>query len=192
MWAFGTHPDIDANDRHVREQGVLIRGGDHLELLGGLVEALENHQRNNQVGQTFPLFWRRRALGTTHQPTPSRPLDSRRLGVHLLLESLKPTEILLDLAFEFPTRLDLGLLTSRRCQIAPKQRMIDVTASVEFQGRLQGDDLLGGFGRSVTGLKLAQRFDRGVQAVHVGLMMLGVVKLHDLLGDRGFQGLSSR
>lgn len=59
-----------------------------------------------------------------------------------------------------------------------------MTASVEVeQGGLRG----GGFG-IVVGLGVAEGFHGGIVAVYVGLVVLGVVELHDLAGDVRLEG----
>ena len=55
-----------------------------------------------------------------------------------------------------------------------------LTSAVELEGSLEGDALLGG-GRLGVGLL------GGVEGVHVGLMVLLVVKLHDLTADEGLK-----
>ena len=54
------------------------------------------------------------------------------------------------------------------------------TTTVEFEGSLKGDSFLGRLGLCVALLC-------GVEAVDVGLVVLAVVKLHDLLGDEGLE-----
>lgn len=61
--------------------------------------------------------------------------------------------------------------------------MVRVSAAVEvdqwLRGELRGD---------VVGvLRLLQLLDRGVVRGHVGVVVLGVVELHDLAGDGGFE-----
>lgn len=48
---------------------------------------------------------------------------------------------------------------------------------------------LGGSGLGVVlGLCLGKSFDGGIEAVDIGLVVLGVVKLHDLARDGGLKG----
>ena len=56
-----------------------------------------------------------------------------------------------------------------------------MAAAVEVDERLQGD-FLGGGGGGV------EFFDGGVVAVYVGLVVFGVMELHYLAGDGGFEG----
>jgi len=67
--------------------------------------------------------------------------------------------------------------------------MVDVTSSVELDGGLKGDQLSDGRG----GLGLRGKVRDGgfgrVEVGDVGLMVLGVVELHDVLDDMGLKGL---
>lgn len=56
------------------------------------------------------------------------------------------------------------------------------TTTVEFEGGLEGDALLGGGGLGVSSLG-------GVEGVDVGLVVLSVVEGHDFLGDEGLEGI---
>lgn len=61
--------------------------------------------------------------------------------------------------------------------------MVDVTASVEVDQWLQGNlglDIL----LCLCGCEL---LGRGIEAVDIGLVVVLVVQLHDLTGDRGFE-----
>jgi hypothetical protein len=69
----------------------------------------------------------------------------------------------------------LALTLSRR-KVLPKERVVDVTTAVELERLLETNALLSGGGFCVGSLGSVQR-------VHVGLMMLLVVKLHDLARD---------
>jgi hypothetical protein len=82
-------PDVDADDRCVREERVLVLRRRDLELFGGRVEALERRRRS--VG------WEdERNGGQTHQPAPARALNGGGRGVELLLEGVKRAKRLLD------------------------------------------------------------------------------------------------
>jgi hypothetical protein len=69
-------------------------------------------------------------------------------------------------------------------QILPEERVVDVTAAVEvdqwLQGHLGSDILLGHGGLQLLG--------GGVEAVDVGLMVVLVVKFHNLARDRRLEG----
>lgn len=74
-----------------------------------------------------------------------------------------------------------------RGQVLPEEGVVDVAAAVEADGGLESDlggDVGGGDGRGV-------RLEGGVEAGNVGLVVLGVVELHDLLGDTGLESLQS-
>ena len=67
--------------------------------------------------------------------------------------------------------------------------MVDVTSSVELDGGLKSDQLSDGRrGLGLRGEVGDGRF-RGVEVCDVGLMVLGVVELHDVLDDVGLKGL---
>lgn len=83
--------------------------------------------------------------------------------------------------------LALGLTTTALAvggKVLPEQRVVDMATTVEVEERSLrsrglGITLVLGLGESVGG---------SVEAVDVGLMVLGVVELHDLSGDVGFEG----
>ena len=64
-----------------------------------------------------------------------------------------------------------------------------MTAAVEPDGGLKGDDLLDGGGRLILRVQLGKRLFGGVQVGDVRLVVLLVVKLHDVLDDMGLEGL---
>lgn len=65
------------------------------------------------------------------------------------------------------------------------QRTIRLTTTVELDGVLEGN-----LGRQVVGLERAlELLLRSVEAVHVGLVMLRMVELHDLGVDVGLKSL---
>lgn len=129
------------------------------------------------------------SLVLTHEPSPAGSLNGSCLGVHLLLQILQPSEIPLDGLGKLAPGRKLGLLRLVRRQVLPEEGMVDVSAAVKLQGGLQGDGGLGGFGRGLLGLKLGEGFLSGVEAVDVGLVVLGVVQGHDFLGDARLEGL---
>lgn len=79
-------------------------------------------------------------------------------------------------------KLALGLTTAALAiggKVLPEERVVDVATAVEVQ---QGSLGSGGLGVPL-GLGVAESLDSGVEAVDVCLVVLGVVKLHDLAGD---------
>lgn len=60
--------------------------------------------------------------------------------------------------------------------------ILEHTSSVEFEGSQESDFLLGGLSACEAGLS-------SVQAVDIGLMMLSVVKSHDLSADVGLESI---
>lgn len=119
------------------------------------------------------------------QPRPATALNTRQFRVHHFLQLLQPAVRLLDL---FPQcaagRLSAALVLGR--QVLPEQAVVNVPPAVEIDQWLQGDLLLdvGGGGGGEGGELLGEI----VEAVHVGGVVLGVVQLHDLPGDGGFEG----
>lgn len=59
-----------------------------------------------------------------------------------------------------------------------------MAAAVEVQQRRDA----GGLGEVTFGLSLVDRVESAVQTGDIGLVVLGVVKLHNLAGDVGFEG----
>lgn len=86
--------------------------------------------------------------------------------------------------FDFSTYLELTLwlaatvLVGRR-QVLPEQSVVDVSTAVEVE---EGSDA-GGLGRVALRLGLGEGLEGAVEAVDVGLVVLGVVQLHDLAGN---------
>ena len=68
-------------------------------------------------------------------------------------------------------------------QILPEERVVEVATAVEVDQRRLG----GGLGHIAAGLCLGYCLESGIEAVDVGLVVLGVVQLHDLAGDVGFE-----
>lgn len=67
----------------------------------------------------------------------------------------------------------------RGCQILPEKAVVQVAATVEVEERRNAS----GLGHVALGLGIADALERAVEAVHVGLVVLGVVELHDLARD---------
>lgn len=66
-----------------------------------------------------------------------------------------------------------------RGQVLPEQSVVDVSTAVEVEERSNACGLC----RVALGLSLGQGLDGAVEAVDVGLVVLGVVQLHDLAGN---------
>jgi hypothetical protein len=80
-------PDVDADDGCVRDQRVLIRGGDNLK---GLVDWTVALWQQFKPAGTMPK------KNETHEPAPARALNTRGRGVELLDESIEGAPLLLD------------------------------------------------------------------------------------------------
>lgn len=64
-------------------------------------------------------------------------------------------------------------------QVLPEEGVVDVAAAVEVEER--GD--AGGLGEVALALGLGDGLEGAVEAVDIGLVVLGVVQLHDLARD---------
>jgi hypothetical protein len=83
-------------------------------------------------------------------------------------------------------KLALGLTTATLAvgsEVLPEERVVDVATAVEVEQRGLGS---GGL-QVALGLSIAKSLDGSVEAVDVCLVVLGVVKLHDLAGDVGLE-----
>lgn len=120
------------------------------------------------------------------KPTPTTALDAQEGSVEGLLETLKAAPRLLDLGRQRRGRLRVaGLGSLSGGQVLPEERVVDVPSAVELDGGLLGDlggDVVGGDGGDV-GLQGV------VEVGHVGLVVLAVVKLHDLGRDVRLQSI---
>lgn len=125
-------------------------------------------------------------LGILHQPGPAAALDARQLGIHQLLQVLQPAEGGID---GFPKlaarRLPAAFALGR--QVLPEQAVVDVAAAVEVDDGLQSNLVGDGFG-GVELLRRGELLGRGVEGVDVGVVVLGVVELHDLAGYGRLEG----
>lgn len=70
-------------------------------------------------------------------------------------------------------------LSARRRKVLPEEGVVDVSTAVEVE---QGSNS-GSLGEVSLALSLGDSLEGGVEAGHVGLVVLLVVKLHDLSGD---------
>lgn len=84
-------------------------------------------------------------------------------------------------------QLALGLATATLAvgsKVFPKERVVNVTTTMEVQQRGLGSSSLG----VVLGIGLGDGLIGGIEAIDVGLVVLGVMQLHDLAGDVGLKG----
>jgi len=154
----GVLPDVDADDRNMAQQRILISGRDDFELIVFRVKS---------------------------KPTPTRTLNGRSGGVELLLQVVEASKGLVDRVFErtsFQNTTVAFVDGCRWCHVLPEQGVVDVTTTIELESCLKGDAFFRGTGSGVS------RFCR-IQSVDVGLMMLGVMKDHDLFGYVGFESI---
>lgn len=114
----------------------------------------------------------------------SLTLDASSGSVELLDELIKGAKFLVNgrsqsTLGEGSTTLTLG------SQVLPKDSVIDVSTTVELEGVLKGE-LLG----QVIGLEgTLELLFSGIESIDIGLVMLGVVELHDLSVDVRFKSL---
>lgn len=117
------------------------------------------------------------------EPSPPGALDTGESSVGLLLEGIKGAKIVVDSSEE----LALGLTTTALAvggEVLPEQAVVDVTTAVEVDKRSLSGSSLG----IALVIGLGEGLDGGVEAVDVGLMVLGVVEFHDLAGNVRLEG----
>jgi len=124
-------------------------------------------------------------LGVNTEPAPAGTLNTQSSGGELSLEILKTAEGLNDgllkraIGEDTTVALTLGI---GGCEILPEEGVVDVTTAIELQGSLESDPLFGSGGLGVGLLS-------GIQSVNIRLMVLRVVKLHDLTADVGLESI---
>jgi len=188
-------PNINTNDRDVRfehpvgdecgkgkkkernatrtEQRILVRRRDNLQLL---------------------------RLCTIPEPAPTTPLNASGGRVERLLECVDGSKVALERRLQLAV-FELATALLNRGEILPEERVIYVayvrskrerevrgwwmklTSAVELERWLKSDPLVRGGGLGV-------RLLGGIETVHIGLMVLGIVKLHDFGRYVRLQGLS--
>jgi len=122
------------------------------------------------------------------EPSPSRSLDSSSGGIELLFHRIDRAKVAIDGVCERTWLEDattastmLGTMSSWS-KILPKERMIDMTATVEFVSSLERNPLTRGCSRN-------QRLFSRVETVYIGLMMLLMMEGHNLLTDERFESI---
>lgn len=117
------------------------------------------------------------------EPSPSAALDAGQGGVHLVLELAEAAVGVVD-GLSQGTRRGLTTTSALGSQVLPEEGVVQVTTTVEVDGGLEGN-----LGRDVTlGLGILQLLHGVVVVGDVGFVVVVVVQLHDLAGDRGLQG----
>ena len=122
------------------------------------------------------------SLRVLHQPCPSAALNACERSVEFLLESVKAAIVGVDGSSESARWWLTTTLVGGR-EVLPEQGVVNVTAAVEVDERLQGNlslDILLLLG---LGNLLAEVVERG----HVGVVVVLVVQFHDLAGDGGLE-----
>lgn len=117
------------------------------------------------------------------EPTPTAALDGSSDTVHLTFELFKAAKVSNQRLLQRPV-WEFSAILVRWRQVLPKEGMVDVTSSVELQSGLQSNEFLRG--RSLMKGGLCR-----VQTVHIGLVVLSVMKFHDLLRDVWFKSVVS-
>lgn len=119
------------------------------------------------------------------QPSPAAALNAQQRLAHGLLELVQAAPGLGDLGRQLGRGGGVRVWGGRRGEVLPEEGVVDMAAAVELDGGLEGDlggHVVGGEGGGV-GLEGV------VEVGHVGLVVLAVVKLHDLGRDAGLEGL---
>ena len=118
-----------------------------------------------------------RRLPRVSQPRMAQPLPWMVVAaaVKWALEGVEVAEVFVDGGGEFAG----GLVAAVGGEVGPEGGVVDVAAEVEGEGLLEADD-----GAVVAGVAGGGEFVEGlVEGADVGLVVLGVVQLHDLAGD---------
>lgn len=112
-------PSVNTNDGVVRDERVLVLGGDNLEL---------------------------GVLGVETKPSPTRALDGGDGGVEGGLEVVERAKVTLDGLLE-RTILEGSTALAGGGEVLPEERVVDVTTTVELDGGLELDLLANVVGR---------------------------------------------
>jgi hypothetical protein len=96
------------------------------------------------------------------------------------LEGVERTEVLVERRGE----LAVGLVTALGGEVLPERRVVHVPAEVEGERLLQPDDRV----EVPAGARLRELVEHAVQRGDVGVVVLGMVQLHDLRRDVRGQG----
>jgi len=123
--------------------------------------------------------------GVQAQPSPSRPLNTKSGSVELLLEVVEAAKRLVNGVLQRTGLQNASISLVLRCsrgKVLPEQRVVDMSTAVELESSLEGDTLLGGGCLGICSLC-------GIESVDVSLMMLLVVKLHDLSANERLKGI---
>ena len=95
--------------------------------------------------------------------------------------TLDAPKVCLDLLLE-RARGELASTLAARGEVLPEEGVVDVAAAIELERGLEADAV-------ARGDSLGVRVLGGVEAVHVRLVVLQVVQLHDLAGYMRLEGL---
>lgn len=118
-------PSVDTDDGVVRDERVLVLGGNNLKL---------------------------RVLGVESEPSPTRALDGGNSGVEAGLQVVERAKVTLNGLLE-GTILELSTALFGRGKVLPEERVVDVTTTVELDGALKLDllaDIVAGDGLVVS------------------------------------------
>lgn len=117
--------------------------------------------------------------GVESKPAPARSLNSKRRLIELLLQIVEAAKIAFDGLLERSILQDPAcsfLYFSRRSKVLPEQRVVDMSSAIEFECSLKCDALLRSGCACIGGLCR-------IQSIDVSLVVLLVMKLHDLARD---------
>jgi len=164
------------------EQGLELADNGVLVLQKG--SAIESHHYHFVYGETHGIGADADLAGllVLNEPSPARALNGSQSSVHLALERVEATVGGVDSLGQRAggSSTTAGVLGS---QVLPEEGVVKVATAVEVDGRLQSN--LGG--DVVLVLGLLELLNCIVVVGDIGVVVVLVVQLHDLAGDRGLQ-----
>ncbi len=116
------------------------------------------------------------------QPAPATALNTDRNGGDGVLEALEVAVLSSNSILQL-TISEVSTSLVGGDQVLPENGVVQMSAAVELDDLLEGND-----GRDILlGLGLDELAERSVEVGHVGVVVLGVVDLHDLSRDEGLE-----
>merc|ERR1719422_1463919 len=115
------------------------------------------------------------------QPAPSGALNCNSAGRQLLLHGGNTSKV----ADNCSLKISLRLSRASRAKVLPEDGVVEVAATVELKSSMQPNNRR----NVVLGHSIRQLLLDHVEVVHVGLVVLAVVDLHNLGGDHWLQSV---
>ncbi|ENH91544.1 phosphomannomutase [Pseudomonas aeruginosa VRFPA02] len=180
-------PPVD----HVVESADVFRAAVLVLQVIGVLPYVQAEDRRIAVHQRAVLvaaaLHQQAALGSHAEPGPAAAEAGQRSLGERILERLEAPELLID----GPPQVAIGTATALGRHHGPEQRVVGMpTAIVDNRGAQllrQTSQLPQQTFHRLLGIGRA--FQRGVQVVHIGLVVLAVVDLHGQRIDVRFQGI---